>query len=81
MPQQHKRDLQNELEDLSYELNIVLEAMLLYAGAKREKLEDLVRLYIDKIDEILENSQKEGVDEILEVVEYLKTHHNEFFIS
>lgn len=81
MPQQHKRDLKNELEDLSYELNIVLEAMLLYAGAKREKLEDLVRLYIDKIDEILENSQKEGVDEILEVVEYLKTHHNEFFIS
>ena len=81
MPQQHKRDLQNELEDLSYELNIVLEAMLLYAGAKREKLEDLVRLYIDKIDEILENSQKEGVYEILEVVEYLKTHHNEFFIS
>lgn len=81
MQQQYKNDLKSELEDLRYELSVVLEAMLLYAGAKREKLEKLIELYIDKIDEILEHSNKEGVDEILEVVEYLKTHHSEFFIK
>lgn len=73
------KNLQQELEDLRYELSVVLEAMLLYAGAKREKLEELIELYIDKIDEVLEHSDKEGVDEILEFVEYLKTHHSEFF--
>lgn len=78
--QQHKKDLKTELEDLRYELSVVLEAMLLYAGARREKLEQLIELYIDKIDEILEHSDKEGVDEILEVVEYLKVHHGEFFV-
>ncbi len=73
-------DLKKELESLRYELSVVLEAMLLYAGAKREKLEGLIELYIDKIDEILEHSTKEGVDEILEVVEYLKKNHSEFFL-
>lgn len=73
------KNLQQELEDLRYELSVVLEAMLLYAGAKREKLEELIELYIDKIDEVLEHSDKEGVDEILEFVEYLKTHHSDFF--
>lgn len=75
------KNFQQELEDLRYELSVVLEAMLLYAGAKREKLEELIELYIDKIDEVLEHSDKEGVDEILEFVEYLKTHHSEFFIK
>lgn len=73
------KNFQQELEDLRYELSVVLEAMLLYAGAKREKLEELIELYIDKIDEVLEHSDKEGVDEILEFVEYLKTHHSDFF--
>lgn len=73
------KNFQQELEDLRYELSVVLEAMLLYAGAKREKLEELIELYIDKIDEVLEHSNKEGVDEILEFVEYLKTHHSDFF--
>ncbi|MDC7794332.1 hypothetical protein PQR76_10040, partial [Campylobacter coli] len=34
MPQTHNKNLTNELEDLRYELSIVLEAMLLYAGVK-----------------------------------------------
>lgn len=69
----------NEIEDLRYELSIVLEAMLLYAGVKKEKLENAIELYIDNIDSILENSDKEGVDEILEVVDYLKNNHKELF--
>lgn len=79
MPQIHNKNLKNELEDLRYELSIVLEAMLLYAGVKREKLESAIEAYIDNIDSVLENSNKEGVDEVLEVVEFLKNQHPEFF--
>ncbi|EAL5404811.1 hypothetical protein CYB24_07640 [Campylobacter coli] len=79
MPQTHNKNLKNELEDLRYELSIVLEAMLLYAGVKREKLESAIEAYIDNIDSVLENSNKEGVDEVLEVVEFLKNHHSELF--
>ncbi|XAK47349.1 hypothetical protein AAID91_04630 [Campylobacter coli] len=79
MPQTHNKNLKNELEDLRYELSIVLEAMLLYAGAKREKLESAIEAYIDNIDSVLENSNKEGVDEVLEVVEFLKNQHPELF--
>ncbi|EAJ4511386.1 hypothetical protein C0961_06500, partial [Campylobacter coli] len=56
MPQTHNKNLKNELEDLRYELSIVLEAMLLYAGVKREKLESAIEAYIDNIDSVLENS-------------------------
>ncbi|HEB9345407.1 TPA: hypothetical protein RZK45_000153 [Campylobacter coli] len=79
MPQTHNKNLKNELEDLRYELSIVLEAMLLYAGVTREKLESAIEAYIDNIDSVLENSNKEGVDEVLEVVEFLKNQHPEFF--
>lgn len=73
------KNLKNELEDLRYELSIVLEAMLLYAGVKREKLENAIEAYIDNIDRILETSNKEGVDEVLEVVEFLRTNYKELF--
>ncbi|EAH5040347.1 hypothetical protein KSM86_000054 [Campylobacter coli] len=79
MPQTYNKNLKNELEDLRYELSIVLEAMLLYAGVKREKLESAIEAYIDNIDSVLENSNKEGVDEVLEVVEFLKNQHSELF--
>ncbi|MFQ6342101.1 hypothetical protein [Campylobacter sp. VTCC 70190] len=73
------KNLKNELEDLRYELSIVLEAMLLYAGVKREKLENAIEAYIDNIDRILETSNKEGVDEVLEVVEFLRNNYKELF--
>ncbi|EAH7268649.1 hypothetical protein ELM38_05950, partial [Campylobacter jejuni] len=77
MNQNNNKTLKNELEDLQYELSIVLEAMLLYAGVKREKLENAIETYIDNIDNVLENSDKEGVDEILEVVEFLKNKYKD----
>ncbi|MCW1548811.1 hypothetical protein OLS49_02210, partial [Campylobacter jejuni] len=49
------------------------------AGVKREKLENAIEAYIDNIDNVLENSNKEGVDEILEVVEFLKNKYKHFF--
>lgn len=71
--------MNEDLQDLQYELSVVLEAMLLYAGVERERLEEAVETYIECIDKVLENSEKEGVDEILAVVEYLKTHNKELF--
>lgn len=71
--------MNEDLQDLQYELSVVLEAMLLYAGVERERLEEAVEAYIECIDKVLENSEKEGVDEILAVVEYLKTHNKELF--
>ncbi|EAI4419931.1 hypothetical protein A0X29_03585 [Campylobacter jejuni] len=79
MNQNNNKTLKNELEDLQYELSIVLEAMLLYTGVKRDKLENAIEAYIDNIDNVLENSNKEGVDEILEVVEFLKNKYKDFF--
>ncbi|HBD9131786.1 TPA: hypothetical protein KLC38_001610, partial [Campylobacter jejuni] len=49
------------------------------AGVKRDKLENAIEAYIDNIDNVLENSNKEGVDEILEVVEFLKNKYKDFF--
>ncbi len=71
--------MEEQIQDLQYELSITLEAMLLFAGVKREKLNEAVQNYIDVIDEVLENSNKEGVDEVLEVVKHLKTHNKELF--
>ncbi len=68
-----------ELQDLQYELSIVLEAMLLYAGVKKTKIEEAIECYIDCIDDVCSKSTKEGVDEILEVVEYLRNHHGNLF--
>ncbi len=71
--------MNEDLEDLQYELSVVLEAMLLYAGVKREKLNKAVDAYIEAIDKVLENSSSQGVDEILEVVEYLRKNQSELF--
>ena len=42
-------------QDLIYEINILLDAMLLYAGVKRERLADAAQLYIENIDTVLAN--------------------------
>ena len=69
------------LEELSYELDVMLEAMLLNAGVKRNKLEEAWELYVENIDDVLASLDKsvDGVDEILAVVEYLRKNHAELF--
>lgn len=69
----------DDIENLQYELSITLEALLLLAGVRREKLDDAVQSYIECIDEVLANSDKEGADEVLAVVNHLKTHKKELF--
>ncbi|MCZ0772434.1 hypothetical protein N4T57_04645 [Campylobacter hepaticus] len=79
MSEYNNQNLKKQIQDLRYELSIVLEAMLLYSGVKREKLEDAIQAYIDNIDKVLENSDKEGVDEILELVEFLRKNQKDLF--
>lgn len=77
------KNYENEVsvEELSYELDVMLQAMLLCAGVKREKLEKACDLYIENIDDVLESLDESvsGADEILAVVEFLKDKHKELF--
>ena len=73
------KEIEPTVEELSYELSMMLEAMLYYAGVKKERLQDAAETYIECIDDALENSGAEGVDEVLEVVEYMKKKHAKFF--
>ena len=66
-------------QDLIYEINILLDAMLLYAGVKRERLADAAQLYIENIDTVLANSDANGADEVIAVVEFLRGKHAELF--
>lgn len=66
-------------QDLIYEINILLDAMLLYAGVKRERLADAAQLYIENIDTVLANSDTSGADEVIAVVEFLRGKHAELF--
>ena len=66
-------------QDLIYEINILLDAMLLYAGIKRERLADAAQLYIENIDTVLQDSDVSGADEVIAVVEFLRRKHAELF--
>lgn len=66
-------------QDLIYEINILLDAMLLYAGVKRDRLADAAQLYIENIDTVLANSDTSGADEVIAVVEFLRGKHAELF--
>ena len=66
-------------QDLIYEINILLDAMLLYADVKRERLADAAQLYIENIDTVLESSDASGADEVIAVVEFLRGKHAELF--
>lgn len=67
-------------EELMYEISILLEAVLYFAGIKKSNLQKAVDIYIENIDEILQNSEANGVDEVIEVVEYMKKNHKELFV-
>lgn len=75
------KDYENEItpEEMSYELDLMMQGMLHYAGVKKDRLLDACDLYIENIDDVLENSKSEGVDEVIEVVEYMKKNYKELF--
>lgn len=67
------------MQDMAYEISILLEAALYYAGVKEEDLEKAAQLYIENIDEVLEDSELEGFEECVEVVNFLKIKYPELF--
>lgn len=74
-----KQDNEIAMQDMAYEISILLEAMLFYAGVKKENLDKVAQLYIENIDKVLEDSQSEGFEECVEVINYLKKDYPEFF--
>lgn len=67
------------LEEMSYELELATLGMLYYAGVKKELINEAFDRYIDVIDDVLENSDTNGVDEVIAVVEYMKKNYPELF--
>ncbi|WP_169942972.1 hypothetical protein [Campylobacter sp. RM15925] len=73
------REEELSIDELSYELSVMLEGMLYYAGVKKECLQDAAETYIECIEDALETSEAEGVDEVIEVIEYMKKKYAKFF--
>ena len=48
------KEIEPTVDELSYELSMMLEAMLYYAGVKKDRLEDAAETYIECIDDALE---------------------------
>jgi len=75
------KQLQEENQELSLHLADMLEVALIYAGAKKDKIEKIAKLYVDNIDEALKDDDSEEMDreDIITVIEYLKSKHKELF--
>ncbi len=68
------------LEEMSYELEVVMQAMLLFAGVKKEKLEEAVDEYIEIIGEVDEANQEAGDVELVQIaVNELKRRKKSWF--
>jgi hypothetical protein len=77
----NEKELQEEIEELSLHLADMLEVALLYAGAKKEKIEKIAKLYVDSIDEALKDDDSEEMDreDIITVIEYIKSKNRDLF--
>lgn len=68
------------LEEMSYELEVVMQAMLLFAGVKKEKLEEAVDEYIEIIGEVDEANQEADDVELVQIaVNELKRRKKSWF--
>jgi len=76
-----KKELEEEIQELSLHLADMLEVALLYAGAKKDKIEKIAKLYVESIDEALKDDDSEEMDreDIITVIEYLKSRHPDLF--
>lgn len=66
-------------EDLFYEVSILLEATLYFAGVSKANLQKAAEIYVDIVDDVIEKYDLEGVDEVLKVIEIMKKEHKELF--
>ncbi|HJE65939.1 MAG TPA: hypothetical protein K8V51_02625 [Campylobacter avium] len=66
------------IENLQYELNITLEAALLLAGVKKDRLEDAVQRYIECVDDVLDGYEGDD-NEVLVLISHLKNTDKDLF--
>jgi hypothetical protein len=76
-----QEELQDELNELSLHLADMLEVALIYAGAKKQKIEKVANLYIESIDEALKDDDSAEMDreDIITVIEYIKSKEPSLF--
>jgi len=74
MKEEELKESEKEIEELSIQLIDMLEVALYFAGVKKENLKDAIEIYLNGIDEYYANNEDEemGVDEIIEVIKYIK---------
>ena len=75
------KELEEENQELSLHLADMLEVALIYAGAKKEKIEKVANLYVESIDEALKDDDSEEMDreDIITVIEYVRSKNPELF--
>ena len=81
--QEKLNEAEKEIEELSTQLVDMLEVALYFAGMKKEKLNSAIEVYLNGIDEFYANNDdgEMGVDEIIEVIKYIKKTKPELFTS
>ncbi|MFW9627636.1 MAG: hypothetical protein ACMV1K_12980 [Sulfurospirillum sp.] len=71
-----------EIEEMAMQLADMLGAALYFAGVKKEDLPKAVDLYLKGLDEVFDDEDEDsemGFEEIIEVIEFLKTKHPKLF--
>ncbi len=67
------KELEQEIEDLTIHLADMLEATLIFAGVKEDRVEEAVKAYIDSLDDVFEDDDGEmGYKEIVLAINELK---------
>lgn len=71
-----------EVEEMAMQLADMLGAALYFAGVKKEDLPKAIDLYLKGLDEVFEDDDEDsemGFEEVIEVIEYIKTKHPKLF--
>lgn len=71
-----------EIEEMAMQLADMLGAALYFAGVKKEDLPKAIDLYLKGLDEVFDDEDEDsemGFEEIIEVIEFLKTKHPKLF--
>ena len=71
-----------EIEEMAMQLADMLGAALYFAGVKKEDLPKSIDLYLKGLDEVFEDDDGDsemGFEEVIEVIEYIKTKHPKLF--
>lgn len=74
---QNIKELEEDIKDLQYELNLVLEAFLLSNGIHEDFIDEAVDEYIDCIDDI----EGDSTNPALNALAFIKKSHPKFFVE